>query len=114
MTKDTEFDPLDPRGQEAAEAIAAAEVRHRRHAEIKDFKWLMSRKEGRRFVWRQLDKAGVFRLSFTGNAPQTDFNEGMRNSGLALLADIIEHCPERFNQMLMEHKQDDGSSRSNQ
>lgn len=64
----------------------------------------MSTPSGRRFVWRQLQRAGVFRSSFTGNS-QTFFNEGQRNIGLMLLTDVHEFCPEQYIPMLKESKE---------
>jgi hypothetical protein len=64
----------------------------------------MSSKRGRRIVHRQLDSAGVFRISFHTNALQMAFNEGNRNQGNALLALVTEHCPERYAELLNEAK----------
>ena len=96
-------DPTDTAGQEAeAEAVREAE-KERRRQEVEDFKWLMAHKQGRRFVWRLLSEAGVYRSSFTGNST-TFFNEGKRNSGLMLLAEIHELTPEAYGLMLKEQR----------
>jgi len=68
-----------------------------------DFKWLMNEERGRRFVWRLLEQAGVFRSSFTGNS-ETYFREGMRNMGLSIISQIHEHAPEFYQVMLMENQ----------
>ncbi len=73
--------------------------------EIDDMKWLMSNKRGRRFVARLLERAGVWRLSFNTNALTMAFNEGTRNEGLRLLAQITAHCPDRYTEMLKESKE---------
>lgn len=39
-----------------------------RDIELADIKQLMDSVQGRRFVWRLLDRTGVFRTSFTGNS----------------------------------------------
>lgn len=75
----------------------------KKQVEANDIKWLMSSKQGRRIVWRLLDKAGVFRTSFTGNS-ETFFKEGMRNLGLFLVAEVMEHSPDAFALMLAESK----------
>lgn len=73
---------------------------------IDELLWLMSDKRGRRFMWRQLSGLGVFSLSFVaGDFSLTAFNEGRRNEGLKLMAEIMEHCPERYNEMQKEAKQ---------
>lgn len=74
-----------------------------RDIELADVKHLMSSREGRRFIWRMLDRTGVYRTSFTGNST-TFFNEGMRNIGLLLMADINEACADMYVQMMMEAK----------
>lgn len=77
-----------------------------RDIELADVKKLMSQREGRRFVWRMLDRAGVFRTSFTGNST-TFFNEGMRNIGLIVLADVMAACADQYVVMMNESKEDD-------
>lgn len=71
-------------------------------AEADDLRWLMSAKQGRRFVWRQLAEAGVYQVTFTGDALTSAFNEGRRSRGLALLASVTQHCPERLFEMQKE------------
>lgn len=72
--------------------------------QIEDLKWVMSDKRGRSVVWRQLEIAGIYRLSYTGD-DRTAFNEGQRNIGLKLLAEINQHCPAEYMEMLKEHSQ---------
>lgn len=98
-----EQDPVDAalleaqRSQDRATALAVTQT------EIGDFKWIVSNKRGRRFVWRLLEKAGVFRTSFTGDPQWTAFNEGTRNYGLWVWAMVQEHAPESYALMLSEH-----------
>jgi len=103
------YDPTDIRGQEDAQEELTRKARLVAQIEAGDFKWIMSNKRGRRFVWRLLEKAGVFRSSFTGNS-ETFFREGARNIGLQVLAMIHEHAPESYTQMLSEQKEYDRSS----
>ncbi len=56
----------------AFNAAEEAQVKDRRRKdervrdiELADMKKIMATREGRRFVWRLLDRAGVFRTSFT-------------------------------------------------
>lgn len=54
-----------------------------------DLAQVYSRPEGRRFIWRILSMAGVFTLSYSGEAHwNTNFNEGKRSVGTLLLKDI--------------------------
>jgi hypothetical protein len=76
-----------------------------RDIELADVKKIMGSYEGRRFMWRLLDRAGVFRTSFTGNST-TFFNEGMRNIGLIVLADVMAACADQYVVMMNESKED--------
>lgn len=105
-TQPHDFDPLDTSAQDATKAKEAEAQRLKREREVADFKWLMANAEGRRFVWRLLEKAGVFRSSFSQNGLQMALNEGQRNQGLMLLSEIHEHCPDRYHQMVKEAQAD--------
>ena len=98
----SDHDPLDIRGQERAKADKASRERLDREAEEGDIRWLMGSKRGRRLVWRLLDRAGVFRLSFNSNSMTMAFNEGMRNEGLRILAQVHALCPELYPTMVKE------------
>ena len=107
----SEMDPFDLKGQEKAQEESRAFANIKEKDEADDLKWVMSSKRGRRFVWKVLDRAGVYRSSFTGNSA-TFFNEGQRNIGLMLLADIHSACPDQYLAMIKEFKNgnvDDGS-----
>lgn len=101
-----DHDPLDIRAEERAKKLAEDKQALQRRREIDDFKWLMGHEQGRRFMWRLLDKAGVYRSSFTGNS-ETFFREGMRNIGLMLIADIHEATPSEYARMLKEQRKHD-------
>lgn len=96
------YDPTDIRSQERAESEQGQRNKLAKDTEESDLKWLMGSKRGRRIVWRQLEQAGVFRLSFNTNAMQMAFNEGNRNNGNRLLAVIHTICPELYPVMLNE------------
>lgn len=100
-----EHHPLDLAGQERTAAKAAEEERLAREKEQNELRWIMSTKQGRRFIHRLLSRAGVFQSSFNTNAAMMAFNEGNRNAGLQLLNDIMEACPERYTEMLAEQKE---------
>jgi hypothetical protein len=96
------YDPTDIRSQERTKADTDLRNRLSQDTEKGDLKWLMGSKRGRRIVWRFLERAGVFRLSFNTNAMQMAFAEGNRNSGLNMLAQIHTLCPELYPTMLKE------------
>ena len=104
-----DIDPSDLIALDKAQAKSAAAQRLARSVEVEDFKWLMGNKQGRRFVWRLLEKAGVFRTTFRLNNEMA-FLEGMRNMGLILVADIHEICPEKYHIMVKEA--DDNAKRT--
>jgi hypothetical protein len=100
-------DPSDLAGQEQSRIERNKRDKLATLQEVEDLKWLMSSKRGRRIVWRQLARAGVFQSTFHVTAMVMSFNEGRRNQGNALLADVLEHCPDRFLEMLTEHRKHD-------
>jgi len=87
-------DTREARGQQA------------RQLEDDDLHWLMADARGRRIVWRWLERAGVWRLSFDRDALAMAFNEGARNQGLRLLDTLLTVCPDLYN-TLMEEAHDD-------
>lgn len=98
----SDHDPLDIRGQERLRADKAARERLAQEAEEADIRRLMSSKWGRRFLWRLMDQAGVFRLSYAPDALATAFAEGNRNYGLRILNLIHALAPEHYPAMLKE------------
>lgn len=84
--------------------VAEQESKAKRAAKVADddLSAIMGEQTGRRFIYRILEMAGIYRLSYTGNS-ETFFNEGARNIGLRLLAEIQRVCPESFFLMLKEH-----------
>lgn len=97
-----DYDPTDIRQQERAKADTETRTRLAKDTEEGDVKWLMGSRRGRRIIWRQLDRAGVFRLSFNTNAMTMAFAEGNRNEGLRILALIHSLCPELYPTMVKE------------
>jgi len=98
-------DLLDPYDLDDTHQALADRARSAEDREIGDLKWLMSNKRGRRFVFLLLERAGVWRLSFNTNALTMAFAEGTRNEGLRLLAQLSEHCLDRYSEMLKEQQE---------
>ena len=92
----------------AAEHESQARIDKAREAELDaqaerdELLWVMSDAKGRRFIWRRLVDAGIYRTTFTGDALTSAFNEGQRNAGIRLMTLITTHCPERLSQMQKE------------
>lgn len=108
----SEFDPIDVQAMERSTADKQTQAKLSKDTEEADFKWLMGSKRGRRIVWRQLERAGVFRLSFNTNAMQMAFAEGNRNEGLHTLMQIHTLCPELYPQMIKDNVNDNRNSDS--
>lgn len=98
----SEYDPTNEQQQGEAHEESAKVARLRRLEEIGDIRWLMSEERGRRLVWRLLAMTGVYRSSFNSSGSVMAFNEGQRNIGLKLVADIHEACPEQYTRMRKE------------
>jgi hypothetical protein len=96
------YDPIDLPAQEVSRKDEANRRRLAAEGEELDAKWLMGSKRGRRIVWRLLERAGVFQLSFNTNAMQMAFNEGKRDYGTRTLELIHSKCPELYAVMLKE------------
>lgn len=95
-------DPTDLSASRRGQARRDAIARRAAKSDDDDLRWLMGNARGRRFVWRLLDRAGVFRSTFSTNAMQMSFAEGMRNEGLRLIGQIHLLCPETYPVMLKE------------
>lgn len=98
-----DHDPIDLRAQEKARREEQARTRSAREQQIEDVKWLLKHGQGRRFIWRLLEKAGIYRSTFTGDAAQAAFLEGVRSVGLMVIADVLEADPDAYTTMLKEH-----------
>lgn len=76
---------------------------------VGDLRKVLSIPEGRRFVWEQLARAGIYNASFcTSEVPGegrrlSDFKEGQRDIGIQLLLDVNEANPSAFAQMQAEY-----------
>jgi hypothetical protein len=67
-----------------------------------DFRWLMGDARGRRLVWHWLAAARIYESSMGPSPEATAFNEGRRNAGLVLLADVNRICPADYATMMVE------------
>jgi hypothetical protein len=65
---------------------------------------LLNTTPGRRWVWQLLCECGVFASSFRDSALVMAFEEGKRNVGLRLLADVMRVAPEQYQTMAEENR----------
>jgi hypothetical protein len=77
-------------GDEKQVREAGKKERTNRLQELGDLKAILATPHGRRFVWKILQDARVLNSSFAANELVIAFNEGRRNVGLKLMADIME------------------------
>jgi uncharacterized protein (DUF849 family) len=97
-------DPTDLHAQQRAADQAARDAAREAKQERDDLAWLMSGPRGRRIVWRQIDRAGVFKGStFTPDAMSMAFAEGVRNPAMRLLQMV--HAMPEFALMVSESAQ---------
>jgi len=68
-----------------------------------DLRFVMSSESGRRFLWELLGDTGLYRTTFTGNS-ETFLNEGKRQIGLMLLAQITSVAPKEYMAMIEEQQ----------
>lgn len=101
----SDYSPFDLK--ENTEADKEKKLRDQIKAEefVKDIRWVMGDKRGRRFIWWLLSLTGVFRISYTGNS-ETYFREGMRQIGIILLDELKTNCDEFY--IAMERERKDG------
>lgn len=74
--------------------------------QMNDLRQVMSTRSGRRVLWGLLAECGVFRTSFHTNGSIVYFNEGMRQIGLKLLADLNEADEAAYALMASEGKKE--------
>ena len=74
-----------------------------RQLQINDLKSVLSRKEGRRFVWRFLKDAGIFHQQFN-ETTRMYWQAGIRSYALRYFNDIIEHCNDLYIVMSSENR----------
>lgn len=64
---------------------------------------VMNTPQGRRFIWRWLEKARIFRSPYAGSTNDTMVNLGEHNLGLAVMTQVIDACPDLYLLMQNEH-----------
>lgn len=98
------YDPTDIHAQAAAERDAIDRAKRAGEQEIDDLKWQMSDKRGRRLAFSLLERAGVYRASFSSDALQMAHNEGRRVEGMRMDWMLKTYCPDRYAEMLKENQ----------
>lgn len=94
---------IDDETEEQGEALRQ-QAENARKTFVEDVKWLMSSPRGRRLAWWLLSKSGVNRTSFNNSGSVMAFNEGQRNIGLMLQAEVLDASPDAYMTMLQEQR----------
>jgi len=97
-------DPTDTASQEREAVLEEQKAREIRRREVGDLTWLMANAQGRRIVWRLLQRAGVYMSSFNHSGSVMAFNEGRRDMGLFLLAETSDASPNGLLKMITENQ----------
>jgi hypothetical protein len=88
-------------GDALSVAKRAESAKERQRRTLAGLKHLVESPDGRTWLWELLAFCGISRTSFDGTS-RTYFNEGARNVGLRIQADLTRHFPDRYVQMLRE------------
>ncbi len=95
-------DPTDLNRIERDTEADEAKVRDIRRKELDDLRWMLGHPQGRRVISRLIEQTGIYRTSFNHSGSVMAFNEGRRDVGLWLTAELSEASPDGFVKVLAE------------
>lgn len=84
-------------------AEAKEEEDRKRRKIVADTRIVLKSVAGRRHIWEQLARSGIFSASFGADDRSTNFREGQRDIGIQLLRDVNEADPKAYAQMQEEY-----------
>lgn len=83
---------------------AQKKVDRRHEREMSDVRFLLTRPEGRRFIWKLMSKGRIFQEPFCNeNTNGTNYNLGRMSISRDVLNDVMEASPSSFLQLQQEH-----------
>jgi len=100
-----EHDPIDTASEQEAKEQQAAIDQLIAFYEASDFKEIMSTETGRRFIYGQIARGGLFQDPYDGTDQGTAHNAGAANEARYLMGMIMDHCPEKFVLMISEKEE---------
>lgn len=71
---------------------------------LNGLKQIMQSPDGRAWLWDFLSKCGLFAVNFSGHANRDAFDNGMRNAGMPVFADVQRHCMNEYLLMVKENQ----------
>lgn len=77
--------------------------RERGNLQVNDLKWLMQTAQGRRIVYRVLERCHCFASIFSENASLMAHNAGWQDAGFWLMGEVSEASQFHYYQMIKEH-----------
>jgi len=74
-----------------------------RNLELMAIQDIMSKKDGRAFMFRLMEHSGVFQDTFHADSAISAYKSGRRSNGLFLESEIKQAAPENYIKMIQEH-----------
>jgi hypothetical protein len=90
------------------EQVKQAEGKERRGRmrEEDDIRSVLSGVQGRRVLWRIMERCGINSTPIGDNDARTNFNCGKQDIGHFVLGEIVEVAPERYLEMMQENQKE--------
>ena len=88
----TQTNAADRKQIRAAEKAAAIAERERGEVVVE----MMATPQRRRYVWDKLTEARMFETTYNDDPGRMAYLEGFRAAGIALMMDVMQHCPDQF------------------
>lgn len=76
----------------------------KRKEELTDIRTVLASSSGRNFLWRLLDKCGVFESTFTNDSLKMSYLSGQQDIGHFIMSEIVETDDRLLFKMMKENK----------
>lgn len=96
------YQPLDIEGRQRQIEAQAKREKERERKVRQEFRRRMQNREGRRDVWRAMERSGMFSYAFEPDTAKLAHREGKREEGLYLHWMILQNCPQLYPVMMEE------------
>jgi hypothetical protein len=83
--------------------MTSKDSQNARNLELMAIQDIMSKKDGRAFMWRVMEHSGVFQDTFHADAAINAYKSGRRSNGLFIESEIKHASPENYIKMIQEH-----------
>lgn len=65
---------------------------------------MMATPASRRVMWEQFEIVSLFQVSSVKEHGPLAFNEGRRSVAIQVMTDLLTHCPEQYDRMVVENR----------